>query len=739
MFRRFGSSLAQVDGVSPSQQHLLYQVWGANTDVGKTILSAGLLRAVGEVALYLKPVQTGPPDHVLVQNVAKHAKTSTLVSLDVPLSPDLAAELSGIGAVEDSDVEHQILSTICRFEQFLLSKKLMGPAFGVVETAGGVLSPMPSGSTQADFYRKFRLPSVLVGDSKLGGISTTLASYEALRLRGYDVPTIVVFPQHGAATENEVAIERGVDMDSTTVLRAPDLPPSEVALREYFDSDEATSFFTNLWGHVKAKQSEHVQKMRDMGQEAPRILWYPFTQHQNLDNIICIDSAYDEKYRVYDKQLDAFADVTDAFCSWWTTGVGHGDANIAKAVAHAAGRYGHVGLPGMAHEGAYELAKQLLDGVGHGWASRVFYSDNGSTAVEVGLKMGFRKRNVDKPENQHLEQQIIGVDGCYHGDTLGAMDCAAASDYNSKQTPWYKPRGLFFNAPTVAIVDGVWTLHNVPEDVQIHARTFRSRDEIYEVARDGKEYEDYIQRTIETYLDTHRGVDLAALLIEPIMLGAGGMRLIDPAFQRALVATAKRLQMPVIFDEVFSGLWRLGVESGASLLGCTPDIACYAKTLTGGALPLAVTLASAQVYDAFLGDTAREALLHGHSYTGHPAGCAAALTALRLYKPLARSPRMYWDESMCKELSCADGVAGVSSMGTVLAVEIQNRTTGYAATGAAAFAKRLLEHGVLSRPLGNVLYVMVPPLTEPEQCRGVAEALFQTVLDRPSMKADATG
>lgn len=738
IFRRFGSSNAHVDNVAQSQ-HLLYQVWGANTDVGKTILSAGLLRAVGELALYLKPVQTGPPDHELVQNIAKHARTSTLVSLDVPLSPDLAAELSGIDAVEDIDVEHKILSTICRFEQLLLSKKLMGPAFGVVETAGGVLSPMPSGNTQADFYRKFRLPSVLVGDARLGGISTTLASYEALRLRGYDVPTIVVFPQHGSVMENEISIERGVDMHSTTVLRAPDLPPSDVKLSEYFESDEAASFFSNLWSHVRVVQSNYVEKVRNMQRLAPEILWYPFTQHQNLSNILCIDSAYADKYRVYDNQRKAFADVSDSFCSWWTTGVGHGEPIIAKAIAHAAGRYGHVGLPGMAHEGAFELAKQLLETVGSGWANRVFYSDNGSTAVEVGLKMALRKRNVDRPDKKHLEQQIIGLEGCYHGDTLGAMDCAAASDFNSKQTSWYKPRGLFFDAPTVAIIDGVWTLQNVPDQVQIGTtRPFINRDQIYDIKRDGKEYYNYIQHTIDAYLAANQNVDLAALLLEPIMLGAGGMRLIDPAFQRALVDVAKRLQMPVIFDEVFSGLWRLGVESGASLLGRTPDIACYAKTLTGGALPLAVTLSSGAVYDAFLGDTARDALLHGHSYTAHPAGCAAALAALQLYAPLAHSSRTYFEDSMCKELSCADGVVSVSTIGTVLAVELQGRTSGYAATGAMAYTKRLLERGILTRPLGNVLYIMVPPLVNELECRAVADTLFRVILDGSTEQVDET-
>lgn len=753
-FRRLLSSEARSTVAKHvSIQHIMYQVWGANTDVGKSIVSAALLKSIDKPALYVKPVQTGATmtdDSQLVNKFAKKARTTTIVSLEAPVSPDLACDIAEINAIDDNDLRQRILSAICRFEQLLITKDVAGLSIGLLETAGGVLSPVPSGRSQADFYREFRLPGILVGDPRLGGISTTISAYESLRMRGYDVPVIVLLPKNDSELENERSIERGVDLDHTTVFRAPTLPPLDQSLDSYFDNKDVSDFFISLLDHMGNIRANTESLLIEMQEKASEIIWYPFTQHKQLDKILCIDSAFGSKYTTFDGQNGCYRSITDAFGSWWTTGIGHGDVRLARAVANAAGRYGHVGLPGAAHEKAYELSKRMLAGPGRNWAARVFFTDNGSTAMEVALKMALRKRMNDVPERAHLDQKIVGIRGCYHGDTLGVMDCAPHSDYNQGQTPWYTPRGLFFDPPTVSIVDGVWTLQ-IPKSMQHfcenqsfsnaverHGHTFKSRDDIYMLQRSGEMYRELISRALDEASEA-KEFDLALLVIEPIMLAAGGMRLVDPAFQRALVQEARRRKLVVVFDEVFSGLWRLGVESGAELLGEAPDVAAYSKLLTGGTVPLAVTLSTGSVFDAFFSDDTKNALLHGHSYTGHAIGCAAAVESLKLFGPLTERKRelqsiQYWDENLTKELSCVPSVLSVSELGTVLSLELKAQGgLGYSATGARDLQKRLMDVGVMTRSLGNVLYVMVPPLEDEASCQALSKTLYESVQGLVSM------
>jgi dethiobiotin synthetase/adenosylmethionine--8-amino-7-oxononanoate aminotransferase len=241
--------------------------------------------------------------------------------------------------------------------------------------------------------------------------------------------------------------------------------------------------------------------------------------------------------------------------------------------------------------------------------------------------------------------------------------------------------------------------------------------------------------------------------MEPLLQGAGGMRLVDPAFQRALAAACRARGMLVILDEVFTGLGRLGAPTGAALAGLTPDIAAYAKLLTGGLLPLAVTLASADVFAAFSAGGKAGALLHGHSYTAHPVGCAVALAALDAMADPALNPNAcapgrlgccdagggggraacaapcgaalaQWDAAGAARLSRLPRVARVVALGSVLAAELAAEGAGGYASGAAAGAvAKLRELGVHARPLGNVVYVMVTPSTGRGQCAALMAAM----------------
>lgn len=671
------------------------------------------MRAAEKPSLYLKPVQSGFPqddDAKVVTEHAPYARAAILHTLAAPVSPDLAATLSGMPPISDERVRNLTASGLSDFLSMTATSHSSARVLALVETAGGVLSPSPQGKLQADVYRPLRLPAVLVGDATLGGVSTTLAAYEALRLRGYDVSAVVFFTGDGEL-ENEVSVERHVHEDGTGVFQAPPLPPKDIALKEYFKKPEVDEFFLSLYGHLKALDDKRFGKLKNMCKESKDIFWYPFTQHTHLKNITCIDSARGDSFTCYHPQRGLYQ-MVDGIGSWWTNGVGHGNAEISKAVGRASGRYGHVMFPEATYEPAFDLAKRLLEGPGKGWAARVFYSDDGSTAVEVALKMAFRKRAVDFPERAGLPVRIVGLDGCYHGDTLGVMDCAPSSDFNVSQTPWYEPRGIYFEPPTAAMENGVWRLSMPGWTGQNYNIKLSGTRELFDTNRVIPAYEPAIAERLDAAFEN--GVELGACLIEPVLLGAGGMQLVDPAFQRALVRQCRRRRIPIVFDEIFTGLWRLGKESGAELIGEVPDIATYGKLLTGGVVPIAVTVANEEIFCAFKGDSKVDALLHGHSYSGHALGCAAGVEALRQYGSLEGDEK-YWDEGMVGEISCMDEIEHAMVLGTVFAFRLKGEG-GYASTAALELVESLKAEDIFIRPLGNVIYFICTPMSEKRVC-----------------------
>lgn len=717
---RFNTRIRQLHS-TPNKPPLILQLWGSNTNVGKTVLSAGLLRASNNPSLFLKPVQTGYPaddDCAAVKAVAKKAQQVALYMYAPPVSPDLAASLTDHVV---SDKELCSRTSLVLHDYFSeRDKSNDNQTVAIVETAGGVLSPAPSASLQADVYRPLRFPAVLVGDGALGGVSATLTAYEALRMRGYDIPAVVLFANEDEMLENEVSIQRHVQKE-TSVFRAPKIPSKDVALEDYLCATEVSEFFAGLLHHFHCVESERFEKLGRMKEESKRTFWYPFTQHGKLKDVTCIDSAHGDMLTCYDGQ-EGLRSMVDGIGSWWTNGVGHGNSGVSKAVGNACGRYGHVMFAGGSYEPALELAKKLLKGPGNGWASRVFFSDDGSTAMEVALKMGFRKRWKEFPDRRHLDVKIVGLEGSYHGDTLGVMNCSQSSDFNSLQTPWYRPNGVFFKPVTVSIKNGVWSINRPDWLGMEESSVMGSWEEAMCLDTDQDVYGLKIGEQLDEVIADGK-IELGALVMEPVVLGAGGMSIVQAGFQKSLVEECRKRKIAIIFDEVFTGLWRLGCESGAEIIGCEPDIAAYSKLLTGGTVPLAATLATEEVFSCFEGETLREGLLHGHSYTGHAMGCAAAVESLEQYEAAGVGKRRYWNEGHAREISCLADVEEVGIIGTVLAVKMKGKEEGYGATGAIEIVKRLGNEGVFARPLGNVIYVMCSPVTEEDVCTEILRKL----------------
>lgn len=426
----------------------------------------------------------------------------------------------------------------------------------LVETAGGVHSPTPAGRSQADAYRPLRLPVVLVGDPRLGGISATVAAFEALHVRGYDVARLVLFAD--ASFRNESYLDpyfRRLGIPTSMLPRPPAAQDGggrdDVAgMREYYAAVSSSAAAADLVADLAARHRQRIADVTSMPGRAARTIWYPFTQHRRAVSataIQAIDSACGDYFQAYcppdtppGPAPGLLQPKFDGTASWWTQGLGHAEPALALAAAHAAGRYGHVMFPGAIHAPALELAELLLARLRNTRLSRAFFSDNGSTGAEVAVKMALRAARLRygwPARDPGLDPGpgpgigIVGLRGAYHGDTLGAMDCAEPGPFNA-QAEWYRGRGCWLDFPRVAMRRGVWRV-DLPAEIAHHVG--HARLEFSELAHifdlptreadgDGvaRGYAQYVRRQLEDAVGRHKR-RFGALLLEPVVLGAAGM------------------------------------------------------------------------------------------------------------------------------------------------------------------------------------------------------------------------
>ncbi|CAD0082500.1 unnamed protein product, partial [Aureobasidium vineae] len=763
------------------------QVYGANTGVGKTVVSTLLCKALRKRlpdynVHYLKPISTGPLDEQDNRHITRYSKditSKTLLQFDDPVSPHIAARIS------KEPVDDQ--SILTRVYDELLGYAAGKDAVAVVETAGGVLSPAPSGNVQADLYRPLRLPALLVGDHRLGGIGTTISSWESLHVRGYDVNSVLLFEE--SKYDNHTYLkdyfkERGIL--TLSLPPPPDIKSTqaedEQSMKQYYDSASSSISLEKCIDNIIRAHDQRLSSLQSLPKRADSSIWHPFMQHteRSEQNILAIDSAYGDYFQTHNssgsgsKKGNQLKPAFDGSASWWTQGLGHGNPALALTAAHAAGRYGHVMFAGAAHEPAVSLSETLLQNIGNSRLSKVFFSDNGSTGMEVGVKMALKaasKRYGWSPDDEIL---ILGLKGSYHGDTIGTMDLSEPSTYN-KKVEWYSGRGHWFDFPLVKMQEGKWIVEPPAgmEEEFGPVRSFSSLDEIFALSSrkaDAERYESYIKTSLEAL--TAEGKKFGALIMEPVILGAGGMLFSDPLFQHMLVKVTREQcpelygnpeatpdselawkGVPVVFDEVFTGLYRLGRFSSSSFVDVQPDISVHAKLLTGGLLPLCTTLASESIFEAFLSPEKSDALLHGHSYTAHAVGCDIARYSLKTMKEMDEGATWtsfksawkqeddakqnlwsMWSQDFVRDLSLRPNVESVFAIGSVLAISLKDPAgSGYTSTAATGLRDTLLhnsssENAIHSRVLGNVLYLMASMTTSPDTIASIQKKV-QAAMD----------
>lgn len=412
--------------------------------------------------------------------------------------------------------------------------------------------------------------------------------------------------------------------------------------------------------------------MSDLLQTDRQHIWHPYTQHATEQAPVVITHAHGASLVSDDGQ-----EILDLVASWWTCVHGHAHPELNAALAKQAGQMEHVMFGGFTHEPAIRLAEGL-SAVLPGSLSRVFYSDNGSTAVEVAIKLAYqywRNRGEEK------RTSFLAFEGAYHGDTLGAMSLGhSCGFFNLFEGLMCEVRAL----PFAATFEG---------DEAVEAREAEALSAIDAILAES-------------------GHETAALIVEPLMQGAIGMRLCRPAFLKAVVERARAAGVLVIFDEVATGFGRTGKMFALDHIDFEPDLVCLSKGLTSGYMPLAATVAREEIFQEFLGEDFEKALPHGHTFTANPLACAVALRSLELFgeeKTLDRVEHISArHKTALKVLKDHKRVSRPRRLGTLLAFDLAGGGDGYKSDESLQLRDWYLAHGLNIRPLGPSVYLMPP-------------------------------
>lgn len=413
-----------------------------------------------------------------------------------------------------------------------------------------------------------------------------------------------------------------------------------------------------------------------------RHVWHPYTAmgpYLADTQPLVIERA--QGARLFDRDGKAYLDGNS---SWWSCVLGHGHPRVVAALCDQAHRLCHTSLAGVTHESAALLAEELV-AVAPPGLPRVFFSDNGSTAVEVALKLALQYWHQNgRPERR----RFLALDGAFHGETLGATAIGGVE---------------VFRRPFAGVV--LDCIH-VPPAVDGHERAFAA-----------------LEQAVREHADS-----LAAIVLEPVVQGAAGMRIYDPEYLRRARALADEHDVFLVLDEVFSGYGRTGPMWASEHAAVIPDLLCTAKGFTAGTLPMAATLASERIFEGFLGDASR-AFYYGHTFCGNPLGARVAREVLAIYREeailagVARSAERI--ARAFSGFSNLPGVSGVRSIGMIGALDLGQQS--YLERAGWRVFEEALARGAYLRPLGNTVYI-APPLNIEESELALLLDIFEESL-----------
>lgn len=439
--------------------------------------------------------------------------------------------------------------------------------------------------------------------------------------------------------------------------------------------------------------------MQDLLTRDRALLWHPYTQMLTAPAPLPVVRGKGVYLYTEDGK-----EILDGISSWWVNIHGHSHPKLNEALANQANKLEHVVFAGCTHPPAVELAEKLIPLLPKG-ISRIFYSDNGSTAVEVALKMAFQ---YWQNRGEHKRKRFITLHYAYHGDTVGSMSPSEESVFTASFQELLFP---------VTRVDAPYCyrcpLGLEPESCKIDCLSS-------------------LAKILET-----KAEEIAAVLIEPMLQGAGGMIVWPKEFLERVRTLCDEHNVLLIADEVFTGFGRTGKMFACEHANISPDIICLSKGLTAGYLPLAITATKESIYEAFLSTDRSKTFFHGHSYTANPLGCAVAIASLEIFQTDNVLAKVLALEKILKDrlltLKNLPLVGDVRVIGGVGVLElVTNKKTrnagGYLSSIGPKLAAKFLEEGLLIRPLGNIVYFMPPYVITQEQTHLALDKITKVIM-----------
>lgn len=426
-----------------------------------------------------------------------------------------------------------------------------------------------------------------------------------------------------------------------------------------------------------AYKIKKILGIKTLAERDKEVIWHPLTQHKTSGELLPIVKA--KGVFLVDEQGNKYI---DAIASWYTSMYGHCHPQIIKKAHQQMKQLDQIVFSGFTHQPAIELAEKVLQLLGNNQA-KVFYNDNGSTATEIGIKMALQfHHNQGTPK-----KYMLALEEGFHGDTFGAMSVSGLSVYN----------GAFEN-------------HFI-EVLRLPKPTGNNNEEVLNL----------LNQWISTY-------PIAGFIYEPMIQGAAAMKTYSKFGLEAILEKCKSAGIICIADEVMTGFGKTGKNFASDYLAIKPDIVCLSKALSAGMVPMGITTCTQEIYDAFYADEIAKGLFHGHTYTGNPIACAAALAAIELFqsKEIQHNIELITkaNQTFSNELQQHPKVKNVRQLGVILAFDLAVEMERYGDMRNKLFSF-FMERGVFLRPLGNTIYLLPPFVIKETEL----EVLYKSIRD----------
>ena len=674
-------------------------ITGTDTGVGKTTVAGALAAAFalrGVDVGVMKPVQTGAPKRDMAPDAA--FLRAMAGSRDAPelVSPvTLRQPLSPYHAALDEGVEIELDRIGAAYGELARRHELL-----IVEGAGGLLAPLTRETCMADLAHALGLPLLIVAHPYLGCINHTLLTAQAARAAGLDIAGIVFcqtkrrgYPELDVAFMEEscgapvfglLPWQARMGRKSLANAAAKRLNPSALAAR-----------LETMAPDSRARQKSYTRRDK-------KYLWRPFTQMKDWERgeVTVIESGRGVTLRDLTGR-----EYLDGHSSYWCNLHGHADRRMNRAVAAQLGKIAHSTFLGLSNVPAVDLAEKLVALAPPG-LTRVFYSDNGSTAVEVALKMAYQYWRLTEPSGKR--DRFLAVHDAYHGDTIGAVSVGGIDLYHAAFG------GLLFHADFV------------PAPYCYRCPLGKTHPGCALACAD----------LVEQALAAQEGRH-AAMILEPLVQCPAGIITAPPGYLARVREACARHNVLFIADEVAVGFGRTGRMFACEHERVAPDLMALSKSISGGLLPFAATLASERVYEAFLGEYGeRKTFFHGHTYTGNQLGAAAALESLRLIEErgligqarekaaaLAEALATFHDLVSVGDIRQRGLIAGVELVGD----KATREPIPWEARAGVRVVEEAKRRGLLVRPLGNVIPLFPAPAAPVESIRRMAALLRESI------------